>query len=146
MRAVTYARPLGTAVQKWQMEPRATTKDKVKKATVKRRKDAYLAAEKRDGMRCRCCGKPVVRTLELRLDKLEHHHVQGRDCENPESTENISCICRECHDERHVTRVLKISGNADKRLRMEKAGRVWFTRPVVAQAIAKQGSEKGWKV
>jgi hypothetical protein len=131
MRDATYQRPpMGTVRQKWDLEPRATTKDKAKKRIVKQRKDAYLAVEKRDGMRCRCCGKPLVRTLELRLDKLEHHHVNGRDCAEPESAKNICCICRECHDERHVTRVLKITGNADGKLRMEKAGRVWFTLPV----------------
>jgi hypothetical protein len=130
MRQATYARPIGTARQKWELEPRATTKDKTKKAIAKQRKDAYLAVEKRDAMRCRCCGKPLVRTLELRLDKLEHHHVNGRDVADAEGTWNLGCICRECHDERHVTRVLKISGNADGKLRMEKAGRVWFTVPV----------------
>jgi hypothetical protein len=131
LRPATYQRPqMGTVKQKWELEPRATTKDKARKTVKRERNASYIAIEKRDAMRCRCCGKPLVRTLELRLDKLEHHHVNGRDCEDAESTKNLVCVCRECHDERHKTRVLKISGDANQRLRMEKGGRVWFTRPV----------------
>ena len=122
---------LGTAKQKWEMEPRAVTKDKRKKATVKQRRDSYIAIEARDNMHCRCCGQKVVRTLELRLDRLEHHHVNGRDVQDAEGTWNLACVCKECHDERHLTRKLKVSGNADKRLRMETAERgVWFSEPI----------------
>jgi heterodisulfide reductase subunit B len=127
----TLERPeMGTATPKHQMTPRATVKDKARKQIVKDRKVAYVLVEGRDAMRCRCCGKPLVRSQEMRLDKLEHHHIDGRQVAEAETTANICCICRECHDERHVKRTLKIEGSADGRLRMEQGGRVWTTWPI----------------
>jgi len=125
-----YARPsMGNAKQKADMKPLATEKEESRKQTAKDRRIAYVLVEKRDAMLCRCCGKPLVRTLERRLDKLEHHHIDGRDVGDAETTRNIVCVCRECHDERHVTRQLSISGDGDGKLRMQKGARVWFTKP-----------------
>ncbi len=121
---------LGTAKQKWEMEPRAVTKDKRKKAVVKQRRDSYIAIEHRDAMLCRCCGKKVVRTLELRLDRLEHHHVNGRDVPDAEGTWNLACVCKECHDERHLKRTLRIAGDADGFLRMKQGDKAWLSKPV----------------
>lgn len=126
----TYARPaMGTVKQKSELTPLATEKHVERKATTRQRRDSYLAVERRDAMLCRCCGKPLVRSTERRLDKLEHHHVYGREIKEAEHTWNIACICRECHDKRHVTRVLRITGNADRKLWMQEGDKKWFTLP-----------------
>lgn len=117
----------GLPMFKSEMTPRATVKDRKQKAVKKQRRDVYLLVEKRDGMRCRCCGKIVVRSAELRLDRIEHHHVHGRQIKGAESTWNIAVVCKECHDKRHLTRTLAITGNPDTVLYMEEGGKTWST-------------------
>lgn len=129
----------------WKSEPRSTVKDQKKKATEKQRRDSYLLIEKRDGMRCRCCGKLLVRTLELRLDKLEHHHVNGRDVKDAEGTWNLACVCRECHDKRHVTRTLQIKGDANAAIRMKEGKKTWTTKPIKGGIRGCEPDLPGWR-
>lgn len=106
-------------------ETRAVLKHKQAKATIATRRTVYRLVEQRDKLTCRACGWKVVKAAGLRLDGLEHHHIHDAGDRKIEATHAICVVCKGCHDERHVTRVLTISGNADKRLRFEKDGRVW---------------------
>jgi hypothetical protein len=66
--------------------PRAQPKGQSRiEAKVEKDKSGEKAAEayraevwKRDGGRCRCCGRVVVKSLELRPDRGEVHHLTRR--------------------------------------------------------------------
>lgn len=88
---------------------------------------AYKAAELRDGLVCRICGRKVRKAVTLSVDRLEHHHINGRGTLAHETAENVCVSCKGCHDERHVKRTLHISGNANGKLRCEQGGKVWFS-------------------
>jgi 5-methylcytosine-specific restriction endonuclease McrA len=81
------------------------------------RAHAYRLVNVRDRYRCRACGRPGV----------EHHHIRGRQIRNAEHSSNVILICRECHNLRHVKRVLVITGNADSRVTFEntETGKTW---------------------
>jgi len=106
-------------------ETRLESKQRKGAALESARREAYRIVELRDGYRCRACARGVVRTAELRANRLEHHHVMGRGSILYEATANICVLCKACHDERHVTRRLSIHGNADGTLRFEKDDHVW---------------------
>lgn len=97
------------------------------KAIETAQKAAYRLVDARDGLICRVCGRRVKKTLTLAVDRLEHHHVNGRGRIEDEAPENICVVCKGCHDDRHVKRTLHLSGNANKRLRCEQDGKVWFS-------------------
>jgi len=46
-----------------------------------------------------------------------------------ESTAAIVCLCRECHDARHVSRVLHIEGDADQTLLFTEGAAKWWSTP-----------------
>jgi len=105
--------------------PRAREKAAKTAATERQRRETYRLVELRDGMKCRACARRVVKTTILSLARLEHHHVRGRGRKDSESTANLVCLCKGCHDDRHVTRSLSVTGNADSTLTFEQDGRVW---------------------
>jgi hypothetical protein len=106
-------------------KPRVLERDAKRKAKETQRRETYRVVEQRDQMTCRCCQKRVRKTMELRMDLLEHHHVNGRDVADAEGSWNVCLLCRGCHDERHVTRTLHISGNADGLLTFERGDERW---------------------
>lgn len=120
---------LAGASQKFDLPSRLDEREADRKATEKARRDAYKAVEVRDQMTCRVCGRKVRKIATLHPDRLEHHHIDGRDVIDAESTKNICCVCKFCHDLRHLKRTLKIEGNANKTLICEYAGRIWYSTP-----------------
>ena len=99
-----------------------------KRARVSRQRDeTYRLVELRDGMRCRCCARRVVKTTALDRARLEHHHIRGRGRKDSETTANICVLCLECHEARHLTRTLTITGNADSTLTFSREERnPWY--------------------
>lgn len=90
------------------------------------RRKAYRAVDKRDGLICRVCERQM-QTKVLGVDLAEHHHIAGRGGIEHETSTNIARICRGCHDDRHVKRILHISGDANKTLRCERGKAVWLS-------------------
>jgi hypothetical protein len=61
------------------------------------------AVDARDGGRCRCCKRFVVRTLTLCPERAEHHHLAGRTVRGLRCDPRAVCLlCAECHQ--RVTR------------------------------------------
>jgi len=108
-----------------QKQPRARERDRQDRAADK----AWLAlcryVDDRDLMRCRCCSRKVTRTIRVQGNRLERHHVRPRSHGGKDTRENVALLCKNCHDERHVTRELHITGNAEGILTFEKDGKVW---------------------
>lgn len=80
---------------------------------VKAQRAAYAQVTRRDGGRCRICG---------RRTKVEKHHVLARSLGGKDEPSNLIVICggpTGCHAKRHAG-LIRIEGNADGRLR------VWF--------------------
>ena len=113
------------AEPKTSLVTRADKRARHARNVVKQRLAAYRLAEFRDGMRCRACARKLVRTMTVQPNKLEHHHINGRQVANAEETKNIVCLCLNCHQDRHVRRTLHISGNADGTLVFARAGHTW---------------------
>ena len=68
----------------------------------------------RDGFVCRCCGVGCDRTLPPTYARSWHrHHIVYRSACGQETTGNKVGICGACHHAVHVTRTLRISGDAD---------------------------------
>jgi hypothetical protein len=115
--AGTYDRPeMGNAPSRQELETRHDSKLKDQRKTEQKRREAYKLADIRDGRCCRACGTKHTQ---------EHHHIRGRQIRNAEDSGNVMCICKSCHDRRHVKRTLVITGNADQQLCFELDGRVW---------------------
>lgn len=51
----------------------------------------------RDGYRCRCCGRKVIKTLSLVPERLEVHHIHGRVGELAFEDKCALVTCAECH-------------------------------------------------
>lgn len=81
--------------------------------------------DKRDDYRCRACGRRVVQTLAVQHNRLERHHVIPRSLSGENRTSNVCLLCLDCHTDRHVTRTLTITGNANQRLSFEQGGKRW---------------------
>lgn len=81
----------------------------IKREQEKSRRLAYARVTRRDGKRCRVCGKAGA----------EHHHVLPRSLGGRDIDSNLVLLCAECHRWRHA-QLIRISGNADGRLT------VWF--------------------
>lgn len=81
--------------------------------TDKAWEECKRTVDKRDRMRCRCCGRKVVKTIELQGNRAEHHHIVRRKKEPKLLTDarNVMLLCLECHQK--VTRhKLHIVGKA----------------------------------
>ena len=105
---------------------RARQKAARRASTTAQRRDVYRLVELRDGMKCRACGIRLLKTVELDLKRVEHHHIRGRGGKDSETTANILCLCLGCHQQRHVERSLSITGNADSTVVFERGERQWF--------------------
>jgi hypothetical protein len=57
------------------------------------------AVDLRDGLRCRCCKRRLVVTLELKPWRSEHHHLVKRRKEKALLTDprNVIRVCLRCH-------------------------------------------------
>lgn len=113
------------ALQKSGMVTRADKRAREARNTERKRLAAYRLAEFRDGMRCRACGRKVVKTLSVVPNRCEHHHIAGRQVKDSEETRNIVILCLQHHEERHIKRTLHISGNADSTLTFTRGSEVW---------------------
>lgn len=109
------------------MPTRAEGRTASAKAIETARRVAYREAEQRDGLSCRVCGRKVRKGLTLGVDRLEHHHINGRGTIEYETSGNVAITCKGCHDDRHVRRTLHLSGDANGRLRCEHGSRIWFS-------------------
>ncbi len=92
------------------------------------RVNAYRAVDRRDGEHCRVCGgRCSTRALDLTL-RAERHHIIPRSLRGPNESWNLLTVCKDCHDDRHVRGVLKLSGNADERNEMGRLAGVKVER------------------
>lgn len=83
------------------------------------------AVDTRDGLICRACRCRLVKTLTVQPNRCEKHHVIPRSLQGPDETCNVANLCLSCHEARHVTRTLTITGNANQRLSFEQGGKRW---------------------
>lgn len=114
-----------TAKPRHEIESKHDEDVKETKRTLRMRREAYRLVDIRDKGQCRACG---AHTQPFALDPMkcrEHHHIRGRQVKDAETTRNICCVCKNCHDLRHVKRVLTVTGNADQVLTFELDGKVW---------------------
>lgn len=116
--------PIG-ALQKSELETRADDRAAKVRRTEADRRATYRLVELRDGMKCRACAIRVVKTLTVQGNRCEHHHIRGRGAKDSETSSNVCLLCLQCHELRHVKRLLHIAGNADGTLKFERDGNVW---------------------
>ena len=81
----------------------------------------------RDGLICRVCRRRLTITVRVVANRRERHHIIPKSLQGPDESWNVANVCLDCHQARHVTRTLHNSGNADKRLRCERDGKVWHS-------------------
>jgi len=53
----------------------------------------------RDNFRCRCCGRKTIKTLSVCANRLEHHHLHGRNVAPAlrYRAQAVISVCLECH-------------------------------------------------
>lgn len=72
--------------------------------------------DRRDGQRCRLCGRPCAPGAVRRKDRAERHHLIPRSLGGPHTHENVLVIClSRCHDGIHKFGILRARGNAEQR-------------------------------
>jgi hypothetical protein len=100
------------------MYPKGTPTCLRKAAIAKEAEKAWRLCKarvrRRDGGRCRYCGKPGL---------PDPHHILARSLGGRDIDENILCLCREHHDW-VKPRLLVITGNAECMVRMDVDERV----------------------
>ena len=69
------------------------------------------AVRERDKYCCRACGERGS----------DPHHIKPRSLGRVDSTANVCCLCRRCHDEIKLRRLF-VTGNADRRLKIARYG------------------------
>jgi hypothetical protein len=104
---------------------RLKDKEAKRKACDARWREVKRIVDTRDSGRCRACGRRTRACMEIVADRREHHHVRPRRKGRLDETSEVAILCKSCHDDRHVTRTLHITGNADATLTFEKDGRTW---------------------
>jgi hypothetical protein len=88
-----------------QARPRASQKGKTRleeamDARTLTRVDAKAfraAVIARDGYRCRCCGRKVIKTVALVPERLEVHHIHGRVGDLAFEDKAALVSCASCH-------------------------------------------------
>lgn len=100
------------------------------------RRDVYRAVDTRDGQRCRVCRARCSTTAMDMTLRAERHHIVPRSLGGQDTTGNLVTLCKSCHDERHTSGRLQLSGDADERNEMGKLCGVTVERL----------SDSGWKV
>jgi hypothetical protein len=80
-------------------EPRLT----VRVAEIRKADRAWVQCcrivDQRDGYKCRCCLRRVVKTLSLCTERLEHHHLEARSLMPALTNDprNVITMCKSCH-------------------------------------------------
>lgn len=101
--------PLSKTVMGRTRADEKTAKDNAEKAAEAR---CYRLVDKRDGLRCRVTG--VLLSLRGGLTtKVQRHHIIYRSQGGPHETWNVVTVSKAVHDEIHVTKTLRLLGNAD---------------------------------
>ena len=104
---------------------RVDTRETERLATEREWFELCRQVDARDHFRCRACGCRVVKTLTMRANRTERHHVIPRSRGGKDTTQNVCTLCLSCHGQRHITQTLLITGDADSRLTFEKGGKIW---------------------
>lgn len=85
--------------------PHCLTKLAIERAEQNARRATYARVTRRDGKRCRVCGKAGG----------DHHHILARSQGGRDTDGNLLLLCRACHDYRHA-QLIRITGNAEGRV------------------------------
>lgn len=96
-----------------------------RKAAEAKRQEVYRLVDRRDGHHCRACGRKVITTIAFVPERRERHHVIPRSLGGKDATRNVLTLCLECHQARHVTRALTMTGNANQPVTFERDGQQW---------------------
>jgi hypothetical protein len=118
--------------------PRVIDKDARRKDDDARWRAVCLAVDKRDKMRCRACGCKCLVTMALVGKRLERHHIILRSQGGEDTATNVLSLCKLCHDARHVTHDLDISGDANGVAVFERAGRIWESEMVNGKRVERE--------
>ena len=94
-------------------EPSILRKAAIQREQEKARRACYARVTRRDGKRCRVCGKPGA----------EHHHVLPRSLGGRDTDTNLVLLCPLCHRYRHDG-LLRLLGDANGRLTVRWDARV----------------------
>lgn len=78
---------------------RIMDKHEKRKAAEKAAADFRLAVWRRDDSKCRICSRRVIRSIELRPERGEVHHLQTRGAHPDKklSVKNGVLLCAVCH-------------------------------------------------
>jgi hypothetical protein len=99
-------------------------------------KACYAEVDKRDGKRCRVCGRQGKPGAASMLDRLHHHHMILRSRGGQHESESVLSLCAQHHSEIHVDCTLRVEGDANARDERGKLAGVTVSR----------FGEAGWKV
>ena len=81
----------------WKGKTRLEEKESEKKLTVVDEKAFKATVWKRDRSHCRCCGRKVVKTMELVAERGEVHHCHGRGGDLRFDDVHALLLCKKCH-------------------------------------------------
>jgi hypothetical protein len=90
--------------------PQPKPAPRVQERTAQRREalrawlECCRIVDARDTFRCRCCGRKTIKTLSVCANRLEHHHLHGRNVapERIADPSGVVSLCMACHQ--RVTR------------------------------------------
>jgi 5-methylcytosine-specific restriction endonuclease McrA len=106
-------------------KPRLIDKETARKEAERKWLSVCREVDARDKYRCLCCERKVKRTLSVRADRIERHHVIPKSLSGPSEPWNVITLCLACHSARHVTGVLSIGHSMDGRIIFQADGEPW---------------------
>ena len=98
---------------KHELRSRYRSKKALADADEKQWRAVCQLVTRRDGRRCRACGRRTNPEGLTLLDRGHHHHVVFRSAGGADVSSNVCLLCARCHDEVHRYG-LRVEGNADE--------------------------------
>src|SRR4051812_4955127 len=85
-------------VPNWKPQTRLQDRITERALTLVDDKQFKLEVWKRDGYRCRCCGRDVIRTIARVPERGEIHHMHGRGGDLRFESRAAVLLCATCHE------------------------------------------------
>ena len=84
--------------------PRLQERTAQRRNALRAWQECVRVVDARDQFTCRCCGRHLTRTLTVCPQRLEHHHLHGRNVAPERITDpsSVVSLCMACHQ--RVTR------------------------------------------
>lgn len=118
----------------WKTTPKAIDKEAEAKKAAKAKREVDKEVDRRDGKKCRCCGRKGNPNATTTLGKIHRAHIVDASKGGPYSAENLCSLCWICHAFEHAKKLFFAVHDANKPMKF-----------LIAKSVAEDIFGKGKK-